>query len=118
MMHFNWDDALDQIFGLHLVCPRCREDQDALVVGYARKASLALYAPRHTNCADGSACAALKLLILCERCAGLEHFRGELEDGRPVFVSYMFDCRRELDAALDYLADGWRDEEDLARKIT
>jgi hypothetical protein len=112
-VNFNWDDALDQIFGLHLVCPRCRQDQDALVVGYVRKQALTPYAPRHIQCEHGDECEARKLVTLCEPCAAIEHFRGEVQDAPHVFVSYMLDCRRELDEWLDYVADDWREDTDL-----
>lgn len=121
-MNFNWDDALDQIFSRHLVCPRCQRDQDELVVGYARKPSLTPYAPRHGDCADGNDCDARKLITLCVECAQLEHFRGEPEHAGRVLASYMLDCRRDLDASLDYLGEYWRDDpeledEDLDRRL-
>lgn len=112
-MNFNWDDALDQIFGRHLVCPRCQQDQDALVVGYSRKPSLTPYAPRHGECARGVECEARKLITLCADCAQLEHFRGESQNASQILASYMLDCRRDLDESLDYLAEYWRDDADL-----
>ena len=112
-MNFNWDDALAQIFGRHLVCPRCQRDQEALVVGYATRPALASYAPRHGDCQRGEDCDARKLITLCADCARLEHFRGATENAAQVLASYMFDCRRELDEALGYLSEYWRDDPDL-----
>jgi hypothetical protein len=112
-MNVNWDEALDQIFSRHLVCPRCERDQEELVVGYARKPSLSRYAPRHRDCADGIDCEARKLITLCADCAQLEHFRGESQRAGRVLASYMLDCRRDLDESLDYLAEYWRDDPDL-----
>lgn len=113
LVNFNWDDALDQIFNRHLVCPRCRGEQTELIVGYARKPSLAGYAPRHSDCADGAQCEARKLITLCADCARLEHFRGESQRPGRVLASYMLDCRHDLDDSLSYLAEYWRDDPDF-----
>src|SRR4051794_19819944 len=92
-MSFNWDDALEQIFGRHLVCPRCQRDQNLLVVGYSRKPSLTPYAPRHGDCPRGAECEARKLITLCVNCAPLEHLRGAPQDASQVLALYMLDCR-------------------------
>jgi hypothetical protein len=110
VVNFNWDEALDQIFSSHLSCPRCGQDQEVLVVGYSRKRSLSRYAPRHTHCADGDDCDARKLITLCTDCAQREHLRGEPQDASHVLVSYLRDCRRELDDSLAYMTEGWQDE--------
>ena len=112
-MNFTWDEALDEIFRRHLVCPRCQRDQDVLVVGYSRKRSLSPYAPRHGECGAGDQCEARKLVTLCADCAQLERLRGEPQDASRILDSYMLDCRRELDESLDYLTEYWRDDPDL-----
>lgn len=112
-MNFNWDDALEQILGRHLVCPRCQGDHELLVVGYASRPSLTRFAARHGDCQRGDDCDARKLITLCEACARAEHFRGASQDASQVLTSYMLDCRRELDDALAYLSEYWRDDPDL-----
>lgn len=112
-MNFNWDDALDQIFGRHLVCPRCKRDQETMVVGYSRRPALTPFAPRHGDCLRGVECEARKLVTLCEECAQAEHLRGTPQDAAGVLASYVLDCRRELDDSLDYLAEYWRDDPDI-----
>ena len=113
-MNFNWDDALAEIIGHHLVCPRCQRDQDALVVGYSRRPSLSPFAPRHGECPQGTECDSRKLVTLCADCAVLEHLRGVSQDASHVLVSYMLDCRHELDESVGYLGEYWRDDPDLA----
>lgn len=115
-MNFNWDDALAEIVGRHLVCPRCQLDQEALVVGYSRKPSLTPYAPRHGDCPQGMACDSRKFITLCADCARIEHLRGTSQDASHVLVSYMLDCRHELDESLGYLTEYWRDDPDLAEE--
>ncbi len=112
-MDFNWDEALEQILGRRLVCPRCQRDQEVLVVGYASRPSLTPFAARHLDCQRGDSCDARKLITLCEDCARPERFRGESQDASQVLASYMLDCRRELDEALGYLSEYWRDDPDL-----
>lgn len=111
-MNFNWDDALSEIFGSGLVCPRCEQGQLLLVAGYSKKPELNRYAARH-ECDAGDDCDARKLITLCVECARAERLRGEPQDGPQLLETYMLDCRNDLEESLEFLAGDWRDEPDL-----
>ena len=111
---FDWDEALSEIFESRLMCPRCSTEHEVLVVGYSAKPALSRYAPRHRDCAEGDQCQARKLITLCVECARLERLRGEARNAVQVLETYMFDCRRELDSSLDYVAEDWRDDYELS----
>jgi hypothetical protein len=112
-MNFDWEEALGDIFERRLVCPRCSQEQDTLVVGYSRKPAPNGYAPRHRDCAAGDECEARKLITLCSDCAQLERLRGEPQDAAQMLETYILDCRRDLDGSLDYVAEDWRDDFEL-----
>lgn len=113
-MQINWEEAINQIFADHLVCPRCGQDVDSLIIGYSRKPSLNNFAPRHRNCPRGEECEARKLITLCTDCARAERLRGSPVDASQALETYMLDCRRDLEESLDYLAEYWRDDVELA----
>jgi hypothetical protein len=112
-MNFNWEDALEEIFGGSLVCPRCEQTHPELIAGFSRKPALARYAARHGKCAHGDDCDARKLITLCAECARLEHLRGEPQDGGQLLETYLLDCRTDLDESANYLAEYWREDPDL-----
>lgn len=112
-MQINWEEAINNIFGDQLVCPRCNVDTERLLVGYSRRPALNAYAPRHQNCPRGAECEARKLITLCEPCAREERLRGAPVDASQLLETYMLDCRRDLEESLDYLAEYWRDDIDL-----
>jgi hypothetical protein len=121
-MQINWEEAINQIFADRLVCPRCGQDFETVVVGYSRKPTLNPYAPRHRNCPRGDECEARKLITLCDDCARIERLRGSPVDASQALETYMLDCRRDLEESLDYLAEYWRDDieltdEDLDRSL-
>ena len=113
-MQINWEEAINQIFADRLVCPRCGQDHETMIIGYSRKPSLNPYAPRHRNCPRGEECEARKLITLCGDCARIERLRGTTVDATQALETYMLDCRRDLEESLDYLAEYWRDDIDLA----
>lgn len=113
-MQINWEDQINQIFADNLVCPRCSQGHDTLIIGYSRKPLLNTYAPRHRNCPRGDDCEARKLITLCAECARAERLRGTPVDASQALETYMLDCRRDLEESLDYLAEYWRDEIELA----
>lgn len=112
-MDFDWDEALDEIFGRDLVCRRCGVEQTELVAGYSRVPALSRYAARHNSCAEGDHCDARKLIALCAECARTERLRGVPQNGPQLLETYLIDCRVDLDEALQFLAEYWRDDPDL-----
>lgn len=112
-MQINWEEAINQIFEDRLTCPRCATDYGALVVGYSRRPTLNKFAPRHQECPRGDECEARKLITLCTACAAEERLPGSNADADEMLETYMLDCRRDLEDALDYVADLWRDDFEL-----
>lgn len=113
-MRIDWEDTINRIFAESLTCPRCERDQSMLVTGYSRRPQLSAWAPRHQECPRGPDCDARKLITLCEECAREELLRGNPANGEDLLDAYLLDCRRDLEEALDYLAEYWRDEVDLS----
>ena len=113
-MQINWEETVNELFEHRSTCPRCERDCETLIVGYSRKPSLNRFAPRHRDCPRAEECDARKLITLCGECARDERFRGNEVDSGQVLESYLLDCRRDLEESLDYLAEYWRDEFDLA----
>ena len=112
-MQINWESTINQIFSDTLTCPRCSLGYAELVVSYSRRTSLNSYAPRHRECPRGNECEARKLITLCEVCANEENVPGMKADADQLLEAYIIDCRRDLEDALDYLSDLWRDDIDL-----
>ena len=112
-MKINWEEAINQIFEDRLTCPRCTTNYESLVVGYSRRSTLNRFAPRHRDCPRGDECEARKLITLCESCATEERLPGKEADAAQMLETYMLDCRRDLEDALDYIADLWRDDFEL-----
>jgi hypothetical protein len=112
-MNFDWEEALGEIFGGDLVCRRCGLDQTELVAGYSRTPALSKYAARHGSCAEGDQCDARKLVALCASCARIERLRGVAQTGAQLLETYLLDCRVDLDEAVQFLAEYWRDDPDL-----
>ena len=112
-MQINWEEAINQIFQDRLTCPRCSTDNTSLVVGYSRRPTLNRFAPRHQECPRGEECEARKLITLCSSCAAEERLPGADADADQMLETYMLDCRRDLEDALDYVADLWRDDFEL-----
>jgi hypothetical protein len=109
-MQINWEEAINQIFEDRLNCPRCNSDYPELMVAYSRHLSLNRFAPRHKDCHRGDECEALKLITLCEACAGEELLIGSPADEDQMLETYMLDCRRDLEESLDYVSGLWRDD--------
>ena len=112
-MQINWEETINQIFEDRLTCPRCSSDYPELMVAYSRRPSLNRFAPRHKDCPRGDECEARKLITLCEVCAGEERLPGSPADADQMLETYMLDCRRDLEDALDYVSDLWRDDFEL-----
>ena len=113
-LRIDWEDTINRIFAEALPCPRCERDRAMLVVGYSRRPQHSAYAPRHQECPRGPECDARKLITLCEDCAREELLRGGPANAEEMLDAYLLDCRRDLEEALDYLAEYWRDEADLS----
>lgn len=113
-MSIDWALTINSIFSEHLTCPRCDAEFETLVAGYSRRASLNGYAPRHRGCPRGDECDARKLIVLCDNCARAELLHGSAVTAAQILETYMMDVRRDLEEALDYLAEYWRDDFDLS----
>ncbi len=109
-MQINWEETINQIFGDRLSCPRCSSDYPELMVAYSRRPTLNRFAPRHKDCPRGDECEARKLITLCTACSGEERLPGVPADADQMLETYMLDCRRDLEDALDYIGDLWRDD--------
>ena len=112
-MQINWESTINQIFSDVLTCPKCSLGFSELVISYSRRTSLNPYAPRHRECPGGNECEARKLITLCEACANEENVPGMNANTDQLLEAYIIDCRRDLEDALDYLSDLWRDDIDL-----
>lgn len=121
-MRINWEETINSIFADHLTCPRCKQEFESLTAGYSRRPQLNGFAPRHRGCPRGDECDARKLIVLCTVCSRAELLRGSAVDSSQILETYMLDVRRDLEEALDYVAEYWRDdfelsEEDLDRSL-
>ncbi|HJM88006.1 MAG TPA: hypothetical protein QF624_00065 [Dehalococcoidia bacterium] len=112
-MRINWEETVNSIFADHLTCPKCEVDFETLIAGYSRKPAHNQYAPRHRGCPRGDDCDARKLIVLCQGCARTELLRGTEVTAAQILETYMMDVRRDLEEALDYVAEYWRDDFDL-----
>ncbi len=112
-MQIDWQQAISEIFAGKVACLRCGTLHDEVVVGYSRAPGSAEYAPRCRDCENKAECDSRKLVVLCESCAREMRIHGRKVDEEGVMVALMQECRRDLDEALDYLAEYWREDLDV-----
>ena len=113
-MQIDWVKTIEDIFANQVSCPRCGILTPQLVAGYSRAPWAAEYAPRCQNCTHKEDCDSRKLVFLCENCAKELRLRARPVDQEGMMTLLMQDCRKDLEECLDYLADYWQEDLDIA----
>lgn len=112
-MQIDWNQTINDILGGKVACRRCGSLNNEIVVGYSRSPEAAQWAPRCQDCSHKDDCDARKLVVVCERCARELRLRARKVDEEGMMVMLIEECRRELEEALDYLADYWMEDLDI-----
>lgn len=109
-MQIDWDKTIDEILGDKMACPRCGAFTTSIAVGYTRETWGTDYAPRCQFCVRKSECDARKLVALCQGCADELGVRSRVVDQPAMMTILINDCRKDLEEALDYLAEYWQED--------
>lgn len=112
-MQIDWQRAINDILSQKLSCPRCGMLADEVYVGYLRTPEAAEWAPLCEGCTKKENCEARKFVLLCETCAQAVRLRGRKVDEDGFMHALLEECRRNLEEALDYLSDYWREDLDV-----
>ena len=112
-MQIDWQRTINDILAKKLSCPRCGTLADDIFVGYLRTPEAAEWAPFCEGCTKRENCDTRKLVVLCESCAAEVRLRGRRVDEEGYMLALLEECCRNLDEALDYLADYWREDLDI-----
>jgi hypothetical protein len=112
-MQIDWNSTINDILGDKVACRRCGTLNSEIVVGFSRSPAAAEWAPRTHDCPRKEECDARKLVVVCEDCARELRLRARKVDEEGMMVMIMDECRRELEDALDYLADYWMEDLDI-----
>ncbi len=112
-MQIDWQRAINEILANKITCPRCGTLTDEIYVGYMRDPEAAYWAPLCEGCRKDEPCDARKLVTLCEECAKAVRLRGRKTDRHGMMVALLEECRRQLEEALDYLAEYWKEDLDV-----
>jgi hypothetical protein len=112
-MQIDWNQTINEILRDKVACRRCGSLNSEIVVGYSRSPEAAEWSPRHHDCGNKEECEARKLVVVCERCARELRLRARKVDEEGMMAMVMEECRRELEDALDYLADYWMEDLDI-----
>jgi hypothetical protein len=113
-MQIDWDKTIDEILAEKMSCPRCGSFTEEIVAGYTREPWGVDYAPRCQFCARKEECDSRKLVVLCESCARELGLRTRSVDQETLMVTLLNDCRKDLEECLDYLAEYWQEDLDVA----
>ena len=117
-MQIDWDKTIEEILADKTACPRCGNFTEDLVAGYTREPWGADYAPRCQFCNRKDDCDARKLVVLCTPCARELALRARPIDQQTLMIMLITDCRKDLDECLDYLAEFWQEDLDIAPENT
>ena len=117
-MQIDWDKTIDEILAEKQACPRCGALTESIVAGYSREPWAVEYAPRCKFCVQKDDCDARKLVVLCAGCATELRLRTRPVNPTELMTLLVTDCRKDLDEALDYLAEFWQDDLDVAPEET
>jgi len=112
-MQIDWQRTINDILAKKLSCPRCGSLVDDILVGHLHTPEAAEWAPFCAGCTKRENCDTRKLVVLCETCAAEVRLRGRHVDEEGYMCALLEECRRNLDEALDYLADYWREDLDI-----
>lgn len=113
-MQIDWGKTIDDIFAEQITCPRCEVLKPNLLAGYSHAPWAAEYAPRCQNCTHKEDCESRKLVFLCESCARELRLRAKPVTQPEMMILLMQDCRKDLEECLDYLAEYWQEDLDVA----
>jgi hypothetical protein len=113
-VEIDWLKTIDEMFGDQLLCPRCGETSSQLLAGYSHEPWSPYVAPRCQDCSDKDTCESRKLVFLCAACASELRLRARPVDRTGMMTLLLEDCRNDLDDCLNYLAEGWLEELDVA----
>jgi hypothetical protein len=113
-MQIDWGRTINDLLAASISCLRCGRLEPLACVGYSRAATASEYAPRCLNCSRKDGCDARKLVVLCESCAKELRVRATPVDQERMMALLMNDCRKDLEDCLDYLADYWQEDLDIA----
>lgn len=112
-MQIDWNRTINEILGEQVACRRCGSLNNEIVVGYSRAPAAVEWAPRGPDSVRKDDADARKLVVVCERCARELRLRARKVNEEGMMVMIMEECRRELEEALDYLADYWMEDLDI-----
>ena len=112
-MQIDWDKTIDEILGDKMACPRCGTFTTSVSAGYTREPWGTEYAPRCQFCVRKDACDSRKLVILCQSCADQLGVRSRVVDQPAMMAMLINDCRKDLEEALEYLAEYWQEDLDV-----
>jgi len=113
-MQIDWQRAINDILASILSCPRCGALADEVMIGYLRTPEAAQWAPLCEGCTKRDNCDARKFVALCPTCAAETRLRARPVDEQGFMMALMDECRRTLDESLDYIAEYWREDLDVA----
>jgi hypothetical protein len=113
-MKIDWDKTINDIFSDKIACLRCGRLAPQIVVGFSRSPGASAFSPRQHECAHKDDCDARRLVVVCENCARELRLRARAVDEETMMGMILSECRRELDECLDYLADYWQEDLDIA----
>lgn len=113
-MRIDWDHTINEIFSGKITCLRCGRLTPEVVVGFSRAPAASAFSPRPHECANKDECDARRLVVVCEACARELRLRARKVDEETMMGMVINECRRELDDCLDYLADYWQEDLDIA----
>ncbi len=113
-MQIDWQKTIEEILSDKMACPRCGSFTEDIVASYTREPWGADYAPRCQFCTRKEDCDARKLVVLCEGCARELNLRSRKIDQQTLMVMLLNDCRKDLEESLDYLAEYWQEDLEVA----
>lgn len=113
-MEIDWFRTIEDILDSQASCPRCGVLAPQLLAGYSREHWAAYVAPRCHDCKDKVDCDSRKLVFLCEKCAMELRLRARPVDQAGMMVLLLQDCREDLQESLEYLAEFWQEDLDIA----
>jgi len=109
-MQIDWQKTIEEILSEKMACPRCGRFVEEVLAGYTREPWGADYAPRCQFCTRKDDCDARKLVVLCGQCASELRMRARAVDQQALMAMLINDCRKDLEEALDYLAEFWLED--------
>ena len=113
-MQIDWQSTIEEILSDARSCPRCGTLTEEIVAGYTHEPWGTDYAPRCQSCDRTDDCDARKLVVLCGNCARELTLRVKRVDQETLMAMLLNDCRNDLEECVDYLAEYWQDDLNVA----